>query len=77
MRTVAAESLLEWVTLGEWRCVLCEGGGAGQRGTRRERKAIQMRGSEERMKYERLNGGNAKCISLGITCHPSLSTLTD
>lgn len=63
MRTVAAESLLEWLT------EVCGGDSI-----RRERKAIQMKGSEERMEHERLNGGNAKC--LGMTCHPSLSTLT-
>lgn len=66
MRTVAAESLLEWLT------EVCGGDGGGS--TRRERKAIQMRGSEKRMEHERLNGRNAKC--LGMTCHSSLSTLT-
>lgn len=64
MRTVAAESLLEWLT----EAVVVVGGA-------REKKAIQMRESEERMEHIRLNGRNAKC--LGMTCHPSLSTLTD
>ena len=74
MRTVAAESLLEWEALGKQRCVWMCGGGTEEQG---ERKAIQMRGSEERMEHERLNGGNAKCFGLGVTRHPSLSTRTD
>lgn len=39
MRTVAAESLLEWVTLGEWRCVLCEGGGCRAAGNKERKKS--------------------------------------
>lgn len=45
----------------------------------KERKgsAIQTRASERRMEREKLNGEIGKNISLGMTCHPSLNTLTN
>lgn len=59
-------------------CMQAVGGGwrVPQESEEETEEQFRREGSRERMKQGRLNGENAKCISFGMACHPSLSTLT-